>query len=233
MAGRNPFDKTPRRGRPPKQPPKMSVGRPSNAEVAQQLEMAKITQLPDGPADTEGLTPRQRRILELIHLAVSTRGYPPTIREIGEAAGLASPSSVSHQLRALEAKGYLRRDPHRPRAMEVRLPESVTRGLALTGRVITAAAVIMVTVFASFMLGDERVIKLFGLGLASAVLLDAIVIRTVLVPSIMQLFGRSAWWFPDWLGRILPRLHVEPGEDLADTLHPAVARDSEPLPETE
>ncbi len=127
MAGRNPFDKTPRRGRPPKQPPKMSVGRPSNAEVAQQLEMAKIAQLPDGPADTEGLTPRQRRILELIHLAVSTRGYPPTIREIGEAAGLASPSSVSHQLRALEAKGYLRRDPHRPRAMEVRLPESVTK----------------------------------------------------------------------------------------------------------
>lgn len=127
MAGRNPFDKTPRRGRPPKQPPKMSVGRPSNAEVAQQLEMAKITQLPDGPADIEGLTPRQRRILELIHLAVSTRGYPPTIREIGEAAGLASPSSVSHQLRALEAKGYLRRDPHRPRAMEVRLPESLSK----------------------------------------------------------------------------------------------------------
>ncbi|NMD45928.1 MAG: transcriptional repressor LexA [Propionibacterium sp.] len=89
--------------------------------------MAKITQLPDGPADTEGLTPRQRRILELIHLAVSTRGYPPTIREIGEAAGLASPSSVSHQLRALEAKGYLRRDPHRPRAMEVRLPESLSK----------------------------------------------------------------------------------------------------------
>lgn len=127
MAGRNPFDKTPRRGRPPKQPPKMSVGRPSNAEVAQQLEMAKITQLPDGPADVEGLTPRQRRILELIHLAVSTRGYPPTIREIGEAAGLASPSSVSHQLRALEAKGYLRRDPNRPRAMEVRLPESLSK----------------------------------------------------------------------------------------------------------
>lgn len=91
MAGRNPFDKTPRRGRPPKKPPKMTVGRPSNAQVAQQLEMAKITQLPDGPTDTEGLTPRQRRILELIHLAVSTRGYPPTIREIGEAAGLASP----------------------------------------------------------------------------------------------------------------------------------------------
>ena len=125
MVGRNPFDKTPRRGRPPKQPPKMSVGRPSNADVAQQLEMAKITPLPDGPPDTEGLTPRQRRILELIHLAITTRGYPPTIREIGEAAGLASPSSVSHQLRALEKKGFLRRDPRRPRAMEVVLPRSL------------------------------------------------------------------------------------------------------------
>ncbi len=112
--------------------------------------------------------------------------------------------------------------------------EAVTRGLALTGRVITAAAVIMVTVFASFMLGDERVIKLFGLGLASAVLLDAVVIRTVLVPAIMQLFGKSAWWFPDWLSRILPKLHVEPGDhDLADALHPAVANEPEPLPETE
>lgn len=58
---------------------------------------------------------------------MSTRGYPPTIREIGEAAGLASPSSVSHQLRALEAKGYLRRDPNRPRAMEVWLPESLSK----------------------------------------------------------------------------------------------------------
>ncbi len=118
----------------------MTVGRPSNAEVAQQLDMAKIAQLPDGPADTEGLTPRQRRILELIHLAVSTRGYPPTIREIGEAAGLASPSSVSHQLRALEAKGYLRRDPHRPRAMEVRLPESISAALAAAEPAVQRAA---------------------------------------------------------------------------------------------
>ncbi|MGV1049006.1 MAG: MMPL family transporter [Solirubrobacterales bacterium] len=91
--------------------------------------------------------------------------------------------------------------------------EAVTRGLALTGRVITAAAAIMVTVFASFMLGEERIIKLFGLGLASAVLIDAIVIRTVLVPAIMQLFGRRAWYFPDWLNRIVPRLSVEPPED--------------------
>ena len=102
---------------------------------------------------------------------------------------------------------------------------AVTRGLALTGRVITAAAAIMVTVFASFMLGEERIIKLFGLGLASAVLIDAVVIRSVLVPAIMQLFGKSAWWIPDWLDRILPRLHVEPAEgDPSPTgEHPVVA----------
>jgi RND superfamily putative drug exporter len=90
--------------------------------------------------------------------------------------------------------------------------EAVTRGLALTGRVITAAAVIMVTVFASFMLGEDRVIKLFGLGLSTAVLMDALIIRSVLVPAVMQLLGARAWWFPAWLDRLLPRLHVEPEE---------------------
>ncbi len=101
---------------------------------------------------------------------------------------------------------------------------AVTRGLALTGRVITAAAAIMVTVFASFMLGDERIIKLFGLGLAAAVFIDAVIIRSVLVPAIMQLFGKRAWWLPAWLDRILPRLHVEPAEgDPAPTgEHPVV-----------
>jgi RND superfamily putative drug exporter len=101
---------------------------------------------------------------------------------------------------------------------------SVTRGLALTGRVITAAAAIMVTVFASFMIGEDRIIKLFGLGLASAVFIDAVIIRSVLVPAVMQLFGKSAWWLPDWLDRILPRLHVEPAEgDPAPTgEHPVV-----------
>ncbi|HEX3172708.1 MAG TPA: MMPL family transporter [Solirubrobacterales bacterium] len=97
---------------------------------------------------------------------------------------------------------------------------AVTHGLALTGRVITAAAAIMVTVFASFMLGPDRIIKLFGLGLSAAVLIDAVVIRTVLVPAIMQLFGERAWWLPDWINRLLPRFHVEP---------PA----PEPLPETD
>jgi len=102
--------------------------------------------------------------------------------------------------------------------------EAVHRGLALTGRVITAAAAIMVAVFASFMLGEDRIIKLFGLGLASAVFIDAVIIRSVLVPAIMQLLGRRAWWIPDWLDRILPRLHVEPAEgDPAPTgEHPVV-----------
>ncbi len=101
---------------------------------------------------------------------------------------------------------------------------SVTRGLALTGRVITAAAAIMVTVFASFMIGEDRIIKLFGLGLASAVFIDAVIIRSVLVPAVMQLFGRSAWWFPDWLSRILPKLHVEPaaGDPSPTGEHPVV-----------
>jgi putative drug exporter of the RND superfamily len=103
--------------------------------------------------------------------------------------------------------------------------EAVTRGLALTGRVITAAAAIMVTVFAAFMLGEDRVIKLFGLGLASAVFIDAVIIRSVLVPAIMQLLGTRAWWMPDWLSRLLPRLHVEPAEgDPSPTgEHPVVA----------
>ena len=93
---------------------------------------------------------------------------------------------------------------------------AVTRGLALTGRVITAAAAIMITVFASFMLGDDRIIKLFGLGLSAAVFIDAVIIRTILVPSLMQLFGERAWYFPAWLDRILPRVHVEPDEPQAE-----------------
>ncbi|MFO7252110.1 MAG: transcriptional repressor LexA [Actinomycetes bacterium] len=72
--------------------------------------------------DALGLTPRQRRILEVIRESVQRRGYPPSMREIGEAVQLTSTSSVSHQLTALQRKGYLRRDPHRPRALEVRLP---------------------------------------------------------------------------------------------------------------
>ena len=82
----------------------------------------KVRELPDGPAGADGLTERQRRVLDVIRDNVERRGYPPSMREIGEAVGLTSPSSVSHQLAALERKGYLRRDPNRPRAIEVRLP---------------------------------------------------------------------------------------------------------------
>jgi repressor LexA len=85
--------------------------------------MATIHELPDGAEDTDGLTPRQRRVLEVIRASVESRGYPPSVREIGEAVGLNSPSSVAHQLKVLEAKGHLRRDPNRPRAMEVLDPD--------------------------------------------------------------------------------------------------------------
>jgi RND superfamily putative drug exporter len=88
---------------------------------------------------------------------------------------------------------------------------AMRHGLAATGRVITAAAAIMVCVFGSFILGNNLTIKLFGVGLASAVFLDAFLIRTVLVPSIMALMGSRAWWLPRGLDRALPRLNVDPG----------------------
>jgi repressor LexA len=83
----------------------------------------KVTELPDGPPDATGLTPRQQRILNVLRECIETRGYPPSMREIGEQVGLTSSSSVSHQLRMLEQKGFLKRDPNRPRAIEVFLPE--------------------------------------------------------------------------------------------------------------
>src|SRR3954453_15394811 len=80
---------------------------------------AQVHALPDGPADGDGLTHRQRRVLEVIRNSVERRGYPPSMREIGGAGGLASPSRVAHQLATLERKGFLRLDPNRPRAIEV------------------------------------------------------------------------------------------------------------------
>jgi repressor LexA len=91
--------------------------------------VGELHSLPDGPPDDHGLTPRQRKVLEVIRDAVERRGYPPSMREIGDAVGLTSTSSVSHQLITLERKGYLRRDPNRPRALEVRLPEGVAPSL--------------------------------------------------------------------------------------------------------
>jgi repressor LexA len=85
-----------------------------------------VVEIPDGPPDESGLTPRARRVLEVIRDSVERRGYPPSMREIGELVGLTSSSSVSHQLASLERKGFLRRDPNRPRAIEVRHPEAGT-----------------------------------------------------------------------------------------------------------
>ena len=84
---------------------------------------SKVSELPDGPPDATGLTPRQQRVLAHIKDSIELRGYPPSMREIGEAVGLTSSSSVAHQLRVLEEKGFLKRDPNRPRALEVFLPE--------------------------------------------------------------------------------------------------------------
>lgn len=92
-----------------------------------------VTELPDRDKG-DGLTVRQRRILEVIRNSVDRRGYPPSMREIGDAVGLSSPSSVAHQLNALVTKGYLRRDPNRPRALEVVSPDAPTEALGYRGR---------------------------------------------------------------------------------------------------
>jgi repressor LexA len=91
---------------------------------------ADVRAFPDGPADETGLTPRQKKVLEVIRDAVERRGYPPSVREIGEAVGLTSTSSVHHQLAVLQKKGFLRRDPNRPRAVEVRAPMTSDEELA-------------------------------------------------------------------------------------------------------
>ncbi len=82
----------------------------------------KVAELPDGPPDATGLTPRQQRVLNVIRDSIERRGYPPSMREIGELVGLTSSSSVAHQLRMLEEKGFIKRDPNRPRALQVFAP---------------------------------------------------------------------------------------------------------------
>ena len=97
---------------------------PRDAEGSGQ-PLAGVSDFPDGPPDETGLTPRQHRVLDVIRDSVERRGYPPSMREIGEQVGLTSTSSVAHQLTTLQKKGYLRRDPNRPRAVEVRIPGEV------------------------------------------------------------------------------------------------------------
>jgi repressor LexA len=91
-----------------------------------------VSALPDGPPDASGLTARQTRVLETIRDAVALRGYPPSMREIGQAVGLTSTSSVAHQLKVLEEKGFIKRDANRPRALEVFLPESMLSRRAIS-----------------------------------------------------------------------------------------------------
>jgi RND superfamily putative drug exporter len=86
---------------------------------------------------------------------------------------------------------------------------AIHHGVSTTGRLITAAATIMICVFASFALGDNRDLKLFGISLASAVFLDAFVVRSLLLPSVLQLLGPRAWWMPDWLSRRTPRISID------------------------
>ena len=88
---------------------------------------------------------------------------------------------------------------------------SVVDGLSSTARVITSAALIMISVFGAFVLGDDPIVKMFGVGLSVAVLLDATLVRMVLVPSTMSLLGRANWWLPAWLDRLLPHLDLEGG----------------------
>ncbi|MFM9036464.1 MAG: MMPL family transporter [Actinomycetota bacterium] len=93
---------------------------------------------------------------------------------------------------------------------------AVADGLAATARVITAAALIMVAVFGSFVAGDDRTVKLFGMGLAVAVLIDATLVRMVLVPATMELLGARNWWIPKWLDRVLPKIDVEGHSHIGD-----------------
>jgi RND superfamily putative drug exporter len=87
--------------------------------------------------------------------------------------------------------------------------ESVARGMAGTGRVITSGALIMIAVFLAFVASPVPSLKMLGLGLATAILVDATLVRMVLVPSTMALLGKANWWLPGWLDRILPHLSVE------------------------
>ena len=107
---------------------------------------------------------------------------------------------------------------------------AISVGQAETGGIITAAAIIMICVFGGFLLGDNRVVKLIGLGLASAIFIDAFILRTVLVPALMHLFGKANWYFPKWLDRITPRVSVEPAdEEDGWTPDPGTAPEREPV----
>jgi len=126
--------KTPGTSGNPGDAPRRKAGRPKIVEIT----------APDGLPDADGLTVRQRIVLDMIRTAIETRGYPPSMREIGEAVGLTSPSSVAHQLGALEKKGYIRRDPRLPRAMEITVPGEDTHDITGIGDSMPEAAYVPV-----------------------------------------------------------------------------------------
>ncbi len=111
-------------------PAKQGLAKPAKAAAADSAAAGTVQIFPDRPDTGDGLTVRQRRVLEVIRDSIDRRGYPPSVREIGEAVGLSSASSVAHQLSTLQRKGYLRRDPNRPRALDVRTPEETADDIA-------------------------------------------------------------------------------------------------------
>jgi RND superfamily putative drug exporter len=90
---------------------------------------------------------------------------------------------------------------------------AVQHGLAMTGRVVTAAAIIMIAVFGAFAIGNERALAMMGVGFGAAIFIDAFIIRLLLLPAVMHLAGPAMWWMPDWLDKRLPHLNIEPPED--------------------
>ncbi|MFZ1992465.1 MAG: MMPL family transporter, partial [Solirubrobacteraceae bacterium] len=108
---------------------------------------------------------------------------------------------------------------------------AVADGIAYTGRVISAAAAIMICVFLSFMLGDQRSIKEFGFGLAAAVFLDALVVRCVLLPAVLEILGPRTWALPDWIDRRLPRIRIEGHAAEEDALDARLSDDDTPFPD--
>ncbi len=108
---------------------------------------------------------------------------------------------------------------------------AVADGIAFTGKVISAAAAIMICVFLSFMLGDQRSIKEFGFGLAAAVFLDALVVRCVLLPAVLEILGPVTWALPGWIDRRLPRIRIEGHGAEEDALDEQLSRDDAPFPD--
>ncbi|MER5639188.1 MMPL family transporter [Kitasatospora sp. NPDC002227] len=143
-----------------------------------------------------------------LHGAVPVPGYVPLLL-FAVLFGL----SMDYEVFLLSAvrENYLRHGDNR---------RAVVDGLGSTGRIISSAALIMVSVFLSYLLNDDPVVKMFGIGLACAVLLDATVVRGILVPATMALLGHGNWWLPRWLDRLLPHLDIE-GDG-----HPALSADT-------